>query len=76
MDLLLELLVELLLELLVLLLLLLLYALYPVHPRGREAPRLDFHSKVLIPGFGRGRAVRTPAGLRFAPSSALLRSTG
>ena len=73
MDLLLELLLEL---LLLLLLLLLLYVPYHVHLGGREAPPLDFHSKVLIPGLVRGRAVRTPAGLRFAPSSALLRSTG
>ena len=77
MDLLLKLLLERLLELLlVLLLLLLLYVPYHVHLGGREAPPLDFHSKVLIPGFGGARAVRTPAGLRFAPSSALLRSTG
>ena len=77
MDLLLELLLEPLLKLLlVLLLLLLLYVLHPVHLEGREAPPLDFHSKVLIPAFVPGRAVRTLAGLRFAPSSALLRSTG
>ena len=37
-----------------LLLELLLYVPYHVHLGGREAPPLDFHSKVLIPGFVRG----------------------
>ena len=43
---------DLLLELLLLLLLLLLYVPYHVHLGGREAPPLDFHSKILIPGLG------------------------
>ena len=78
MDLLLELLLELLRELLLVpLLLLLLYVPYHVHLGGREAPPLDLiHSKVLIPGLGRIARPRSSVGLRFAPSSALLRSTG
>ena len=77
MDLLLELLLEPLLELLlVLLLLLLLYVPYHVHLRGREAPPLDFHSKVLRRDLVRSRLRSACARLRSPPLCALLRSTG
>ena len=58
-----------------LLLLLLLYVPYHVHLGGREAPPLDFHSKVLRRGLGQTRPRALLAWLPFAPSCALLRST-
>ena len=64
MDLLLELLLEL---LLVLVVVLLLYVPYHVHLGRREAPPLDFHSKVLIPGLGGPARVRSSWGCVSLP---------